>query len=150
MDEWERDWWESEWITRPEAEDLLKKLSVKSGSFIARPYGDQKPDAWIISLIFLEAGKKSRSLVHLLIERDGPDSPYTCNGDPIGSCRTIDSVVETLRELGDGFEFPLRWPLFLKESGTDEPEVIDDSHRVSIARKPSVAFTDTKAVPCLL
>lgn len=38
----------------------------------------------------------------------------------------------------------------MKESGTDEPEVIDDSHRVSIARKPSVAFTDTKAVPCLL
>lgn len=34
------------------------------------PLGDQKPDAWIISLIFLEAGKKSRSLVHLLIERD--------------------------------------------------------------------------------
>ena len=89
-----------------EAEDLLKKLSVKSGSFIARPYGkllsfarlvysnfkaicdimvltapplppfppvpqgDAKPGAWIISLIFLEEGKKSRSLVHLLIEKD--------------------------------------------------------------------------------
>ena len=36
-------------------------------------------------------------LTHCMQE---PDSPYTCNGDPIGSCRTIDSVVETLRELG--------------------------------------------------
>jgi hypothetical protein len=32
----------------------------------------------------------------------------------------VEAMVDTIRELGSRFEFQLKWPLFLKETSTDD------------------------------
>eukprot|EP00039_Didymoeca_costata_P026176 m.15170 g.15170 ORF g.15170 m.15170 type:complete len:156 (+) comp5310_c0_seq1:216-683(+) len=147
---WPREAWVCEWMSRPDAEETLKKNGHKHGTFLVRPYGPQKKQAWIVSLILIDTVRKVRSLVHLLLDKDKEESPFTVNGDPVGECFTLDAVIHKLRLMGDDFEFPLKHPMNIDRVKI-EPKAADSGGRlITRTRKASLKLSDKKAVPCLL
>jgi hypothetical protein len=140
-------------MSRSNSELLLKDRATRTGTFLMRPFGPKRPDAHIISVIFGEDQKESRSLVHLLIDRED-GQPYTCNDEPLESlCFTPDAVVHALRLQGETFRFPLKCPVFIAGDPNEPMESSSDAietQRSAVPKRHATSSTHVCTFPVIV
>lgn len=137
---WPKRLWEFPLMSRDDAETLIR--GKDHGAFIVRPLPGEDgpiPNAYVITV------SHHGAVIHNLIEKKSPSTPFTVNDEVFGSNHTPESMVEQLRLEGEDLEICLKRPLRLHPSKVEEHVAPKMS-----ARRNSVKLSDKRSVPCLL
>eukprot|EP00049_Salpingoeca_infusionum_P004236 m.76044 g.76044 ORF g.76044 m.76044 type:complete len:328 (-) comp12474_c0_seq1:528-1511(-) len=101
---WLPEWYNNGQITRQESEDLLHRFGFSEGLFLVRAK-DSQGVSYCLSIVH------KAKVMHVLLQRPTANHIFTIDGETYGHCFTPEEMIESLRELGESFEFTLRRPL---------------------------------------
>eukprot|EP00035_Acanthoeca_spectabilis_P002039 m.84572 g.84572 ORF g.84572 m.84572 type:complete len:139 (-) comp11315_c0_seq4:257-673(-) len=114
---------------------------------------DHEPGVFLVRAIskkkyVLSVRHGDRAVIHFLIERAGETDhdPFTVNGDTLGSCTTLEAIIDKCREDASEFEFALTRPLKLDQTIATED---NPGPRLDRGRGQSFKLADKKSLSCI-